>query len=191
MRFPAVTALTLLGLIPSSAVGQTSAPSLLRSFQRIALSDQFWCEGASAADFNKDGKADIVAGPWWWAGPDFKDRHEIYAPTATFELTLGESTKVTVPGFEGGLGKKNAYSDNFFAFPYDFNNDGWQDVLVVGFPGQLTVWYENPKGAADHWARHPIFMQTDNEFANIYGHHGRWEARVSLHHERRLRLRRG
>ncbi len=142
---------------------QEAAPPVLRSFQRILLSDQFWCEGAAFADLNKDGKQDIIAGPWWWEGPDFGKRHEIYAPTATFQLALGEKTLVTVPGFEGGLGKKNTYSDNFFVFPYDFNADGWMDLLIVGFPGQFTSWFENPQGAEKHWTRHRIFPQTDNE----------------------------
>lgn len=144
----------------------------LITFQRTPLSDQFWCEGASFADFNKDGANDIVAGPWWWAGPEFKVKHEIYAPKTTFDLALSPQTTVQVPGFEGGLGKKNTYSDNFFAFPQDFNADGWMDVLIIGFPGQLTAWYENPKGAEQHWTRHPVFTQTDNEsptFTDITG----------------------
>lgn len=145
---------------------------VLRSFQRIAVSDQFWCEGANAGDFNKDGKLDIVAGPWWWEGPEFKVRHEIYAPQQSFPLKLGEFTSVQVPGYEGGLGVANAYSDNFFAYPQDFNADGWQDVLVIGFPGKMTAWFENPKNSTDKWTRHPIFMQTDNEsptFTDITG----------------------
>jgi hypothetical protein len=136
---------------------------VLRSFQRIALSDQFWCEGAHHGDFNRDGVQDIVAGPWWWAGPEYQERHELYAPQATFALPLGEQTVVQVPGFEGGLGRKNAYSDNFFSWPHDFNGDGWLDVLVVGFPGKETAWYENPRNAGGHWPRHAIFPQTDNE----------------------------
>ena len=127
------------------------------------MSDQFWCEGASFADFNRDGANDIVAGPWWWQGPDFKSKHEIYPATKTFRLPLGEQTSVAVPGFEGGLGSRNTYSDNFFSFPYDFNSDGWMDVLVIGFPGKETSWFENPKGVEKHWARHVIFDQTDNE----------------------------
>lgn len=142
------------------------------SFQRIELTDQFWCEGASFADINKDGRNDIVAGPWWWEGPEFKKSREIYKPETSFKLSLGGLTAVNVPGFEGALGQKNAYSDNFFAFPHDFNADGWTDVLVVGFPGKLTSWYENPKGAEEHWKRHIAFLQTDNEspvFADITG----------------------
>ena len=37
------------------------------------------------------------------------------------------------------------------------------DVLVIGFPGKETSWFENPKGVEKHWARHIIFDQTDNE----------------------------
>jgi hypothetical protein len=150
----------------------SDAPPVVRTFQRTVLSDQFWCEGAHHGDFNRDGVQDIVAGPWWWAGPEYKERHEIYAPQATFKLPLGAQTVLEVPGFEGALGRKNAYSDNFFSWPYDFNADGWMDVLMVGFPGKETVWFENPKGAAGHWQRHLAFDRTDNEsptFTDITG----------------------
>lgn len=144
----------------------------LHTFKRLQLSDQFWCEGANFADFNRDGVNDIVSGPWWYEGPGFTNKHELYAPKTTFKLQLGPTTTVDVPGFEGGLGNKNTYSDNFFAFPRDFNNDGWPDVLIIGFPGQETVWFENPKTSDKHWPRHVIFTQTDNEsptFADLTG----------------------
>ena len=56
---------------------------------------------------------DVVSGPFWFEGPDFKKRHEYDvadkrkspAGTAPFELKLGPMTKVMVPGFHGGLGK--------------------------------------------------------------------------------------
>jgi hypothetical protein len=31
-------------------------------------------EGCAIADLNRDGKPDILAGPWWFAGPDFDRR---------------------------------------------------------------------------------------------------------------------
>jgi hypothetical protein len=144
----------------------------IHTFKRIQLSDQFWCEGANFGDLNNDGVNDIISGPWWWEGPDYQKRHEIYAPKTTFQLKLGPMTTVTVPGFEGGLGTQNTYSDNFFVWVYDFNKDGWSDILVVGFPGQSTGWFENPKGKDIHWTRHQIFEQTDNEsptFADLTG----------------------
>jgi hypothetical protein len=134
-----------------------------RSFKKIQLSDQFWSEGANFGDLNNDGVNDVFSGPYWWEGPDFTTRHEYYPATTTFQLKLGPMTTVEVPGFEGTLGKENKYSNNFFAWPYDFNKDGWKDILIIGFPGQDTSWFENPKGKDGHWTRHKIFDQTDNE----------------------------
>jgi hypothetical protein len=144
----------------------------LHSFKRIQLSDQFWCEGANFGDLNNDGVNDIISGPWWYQGPEFKKRHEFYPATATFQLKLGSMTSVAVPGYEGTLGVANKYSDNFFVWAIDFNKDGWKDILVVGFPGQDTSWFENPKGKEGHWVRHKVFDQTDNEsptFTDITG----------------------
>jgi hypothetical protein len=135
----------------------------VHTFTHQQLSDQFWSEGANAGDLNNDGVKDIVSGPYWWEGPGYSKRHEYYPATTTFQLKLGPATTVTVPGFEGTLGKENKYSDNFFVWIYDFNNDTWNDILIVGFPGTDTSWYENPKGKDGHWTRHTIFAQTDNE----------------------------
>jgi hypothetical protein len=138
-----------------------AADYTLRTFQRIQLSDQFWSEGANFGDFNHDGKNDIVSGPYWWEGPDFKKRHEYYP--ATNRWTLGPISKIRVPGFEGALGKINTYSDNFFAYTHDFNKDGWTDILIYGFPGLDASWYENPQGKEEPWARHKVFDVVDNE----------------------------
>jgi hypothetical protein len=168
MKPPVVLALVL-------AVSWAAAllvPEELHTFTRIQLSDQFWSEGATFGDLNNDGRNDIVSGPWWWEGPDFKIRHEYYPATTTFELKLGPMTSVRVPGFEGTLGRENTYSDNFFAFVHDFNKDKWNDILIIGFPGKDTSWYENPKGVDRHWTRHRVFDQTDNEsptFADLTG----------------------
>jgi len=106
-------------------------------FEKKRLTDAFHCEGASAADFNRDGTMDVVAGPYWYEGPDFGVRHE-YSPVKTFDPAHG-------------------YSDNFFAFTYDFDGDGWSDILIIGFPGTTAAWYENPRGAGNgHWPRHLI-----------------------------------
>ena len=158
--FPAAVALVW-GLLTA---GSGPAADELRTFKRIQLSDQFWSEGATFGDLNNDGANDIVSGPWWWQGPDFARRHEYYPATTTFDLKLGPMTTVKVPGFEGTLGKDNKYSDNFLAFTYDFNADRWLDILIVGFPGAETSWYENPRGApVGQWTRHVIFERTDNE----------------------------
>ena len=145
----------------------------LHTFKKQQLSDQFWAEGATFLDVNKDGKKDVLAGPYWYEAPDFTAKHEIYPATATFDRKKPDGTLEKVPGFEGALGTANKYSDNFFTFPQDFNGDGFDDLLVIGFPGQWTAWFENPKGAKDKpWAKHIALRITDNEsptFADING----------------------
>ena len=161
------TCLTVAALA-SVAVVASAEDYVIHSFKKIQLSDQFWCEGANFGDFNHDGKGDVVAGPYWWEGPDFKKRHEYYPAKKSFKLKKDDGTEVTIPGFEGALGKNNNYSDNFFAFTYDFNKDGWDDILIYGFPGQDASWYENPKGkknedGTEYWKKHKVFDVVDNE----------------------------
>jgi len=152
----------------STALVASAADYTLHTFKKIQLTDQFWSEGANFGDFNHDGHMDVVSGPYWWEGPEFKVRHEYYPAKKSFKVKKEDGSEQTIPGFEGALGKENAYSDNFFAFTYDFNKDGWDDILIYGFPGADASWYENPKGKTDaggseHWVRHKVFDVVDNE----------------------------
>src|SRR5436305_9993222 len=104
MKSCALFSALALSVLPLVAAEET------HGFKRIQLSDQFWSEGANFGDLNNDGVNDIISGPWWWEGPDFQKRHEIYAPKAVFQLKLGPMTAVMVPGFEGALGTQNTYS---------------------------------------------------------------------------------
>ncbi|HTD65647.1 MAG TPA: VCBS repeat-containing protein [Candidatus Limnocylindria bacterium] len=150
----------------SVSLSAFAADYTVHTWKKIQLSDQFWSEGANIGDFNHDSKMDVVSGPYWWAGPDFHVRHEYYPATKNF--SLGKVSNIQVPGFEGALGHNNTYSDNFFAFTADFNKDGWDDILVYGFPGKDASWYENPKGGknaggSEHWTRHKVLDVVDNE----------------------------
>ena len=132
----------MLILLLLGAFQAVAAEPTLHSFQRQTLSTEYFCEGAGFGDVSHDGKPDIVAGPYWYAGPDFKTKHEIYPPKPQ---------------------NRNRYADNFFSFVYDFNGDGWGDVLRVGFPGTPALVFENPKGAKGHWKRHQVFDWVSNE----------------------------
>ncbi len=115
-------------------------------FERKVLSSEFTCEGANFGDLDRDGDMDIVAGPYWYAGPDWTTRHELYEP------------KVFAPV---------GYSDNFFVWCEDFDADGWLDILVVGFPGKEAFWLRNPGSDAarrtQRWERFEVHASVDNE----------------------------
>ncbi len=147
-------------LIGGSWALQAASPN----FERIRVTPQFWGEGADFADFNRDGHNDVVYGPLWFEWPDFKTRHEIMPATQTFKLKQPDGSEKEIPGYEGALGVKNAYSNCFFCFADDFNHDGWADVLIIGMPGEQSYWYENPKQATNGpWKKHPALDVPDNE----------------------------
>jgi hypothetical protein len=149
MKLP--VSVSLVAIAGFASLGSAADPSV-SSYRKFQLSDQFYCEGATFADLNRDGKPDAISGPYWYEGPDFKKRHEIY-PAAIYN---GE----------------NGYSENFFAFAHDFNTDGWLDILVLGFPGVEASWFENPAATGQGWKRHVVFLPVDNEsptFADVLG----------------------
>ncbi len=125
-------------------------------WQKIQLDSEFFSEGASFGDIDGDGENDIASGPWVYFGPDFsaKTKAAIYEPKPF---------------------KKAGYSDNFFSFLYDFDDDGDSDILVLGFPGKDASWFENPgtgRKWTQHWPRHKVLEPVDNEspeFADITG----------------------
>ena len=52
----------------------------------------------------------------------------------------------TIPGFEE-VSERTTPTPKLLAFGRDINQDGWDDILILGFPGEKSSWYENPKGA--------------------------------------------
>lgn len=143
--------LCILPLLASCLFGSLAVADQPKRFEKQQLSEKYFAEGASVGDFNKDGRLDVICGPYWWSGPDFKRRHALY---------------------EGkDFPNDRGYSNNFFSFVDDFSGDGWDDVLVIGLPGTPAHWYENSQGHG-LWKKHLAFPTVDNEaptFADITG----------------------
>jgi len=161
-RFVIAVAALALGMGMAGAQGTTPA------FRKIQITDKFWSEGAAFADFNRDGKMDIVSGPFWYEGPEFKVRHQYRAAQHSFTTTNDAGQAAVIDGFDGS----HAYSEDFFAFTFDINGDGWPDIIAVGFPGTATYWYENPGNKEGDWPRHIIVDTTDDEspgFGDLFG----------------------
>ncbi len=83
-----------------------------------------------------------MAGPFWFAGPDFKTRQE-YRPVKAFS--------------------PKDYSDNFLTYAGDCNGDGWTDIVCVPWPGKEGYWYQNPAGQNGHWKQHLFYNMVGNE----------------------------
>ncbi|MBL8265557.1 FG-GAP-like repeat-containing protein, partial [Steroidobacter sp.] len=155
---PMVLAVTAAATVMAA---EDSAPS---GFKRSQLDLFYWSEGAAFGDLDKDGIPDVISGPYWWKGPQFKQRHEFYPAQATFDTVDGSGNAITYPGYPGALGRGSAYSeDNFLPFVHDFSGDGWNDVLIIGRPGAPAHIYINPKGRPGPWARHAVLDGVDNE----------------------------
>ncbi len=140
---------TLLALACLGACAHAFADAPEPKFERRTLRTDFFSEGCAVGDLDGDGKPDLVAGPHWYAGPDFRVRHA-FAPN---------------PGKPyDPLG----YSESFVQLVADLNGDGHPDVVTVGFPGKETYWYENPGAPTEApWKRHLFLAKTDNESPHL------------------------
>jgi len=104
-------------------------------FKKTKITGDFISEGVAVADLNKDGRMDIVAGYYWFEAPNWT-RHEM-APSRTYN-------------------PRTEYSDSFLNLGMDVNLDGWDDVVIIDFPGKPAFWFENPKNQPGAWKKHII-----------------------------------
>lgn len=141
--------LALLATVFSCRTVEPPAPRPL-AFTKHTLTTDFVSEGIAAADVNRDGKTDLLAGSFWFKAPEW-DRHEIDTPRV-------------FPVVEGILETIEAsYSNSMVNFAMDVNLDGWTDFIRIDFPGTAAYWYENPRNGAGYWKRYTIFETVGNE----------------------------
>ena len=122
------------------------------TWKKTVVEGKFRSEGVAVADVNKDGKNDVLVGDSWYEAPTWT-KHDIRKP--------GD--------FGDGL---HSYSKCMATWSADINGDGWDDQVVVGFPGDPALWYENPKGKDGYWPEHTIWHSACNEtplFTDLLG----------------------
>ena len=107
-------------------------------FSKFRLNPQFYSEGINTGDLNRDGIQDVISGPYWYPGPAFTQKLTFRAARVAPFDTTGDS-------------------DCYAIFTFDFNKDGWLDILSFRLPGGVeAVWYENPKGTGALWTFSPV-----------------------------------
>jgi hypothetical protein len=104
------------------------------NFTMQRLDEFYYAWDAAIADIDQDGVSDVVAGPYYYLGPDYTSRHEIY---------LGETYNPSTD-----------YTLNMVTHAADFTGDGWPDVLAT--ESRPMVLYVNPKGENRRWDRHEV-----------------------------------
>ena len=119
-----VGSLLIIYLSVTLSPGQSTTAFPPAILKKPILTRDFISEGVAVADLNKDGRMDIVAGYYWFEAPNWT-RHEM-APSRTFD-------------------PRKEYSNSFLNLGMDVNQDGWDDVVVVDYPGKPGFWFENPK----------------------------------------------
>lgn len=99
-------------------------------------------EACGVADFNNDGKPDVIAGPYLYCAPEFR-------PVKVREV----KSEVNEEG--------KGYAHDFMNLPLDVNADGKMDVVSGDWFSKETWWIENLLPTTAIWTQH-LIQKTGN-----------------------------
>jgi hypothetical protein len=112
-------------------------------WKKTVLSRDFVTEGISAGDIDGDGALDLVAGPFWFKGPEYKE-FQRYRP--------GHARPIDT-----------YVEDSFLSWSEDLDADGATDILMVGWPGKEITFYKNPGKEGGDWKAHRVLDEAATE----------------------------
>ena len=114
-------------------------------FRMQRINDFYYGWSASSADINRDGILDVVAGPFYYLGPDYESSRE-------FALLLASNPSAQ-------------YATAMVNFAFDYTGDGWPDVVAA--ETRPLALYVNPRGDRRRWDRHVVVADAISEI-NVF-----------------------
>lgn len=118
-------------------------------------------EACGVADFNKDGKLDIIAGEFVYLAPDWK--------------------AVRIRTVKGSVDDKgDGYRWDFANLTLDVDGDGWVDVISADWFEKRAVWFKNTGNAGGEWPASVIHEDGNFETAHLVDIDGDGKAREVL-----------
>ena len=109
--------------------GSGSAGAAQVSFVKHDIGN-FRSEACGVADFNGDGKMDVIAGPYLYLAPDWQ--------------------RIKVRDIGGNVDENGkGYYHDFANLPLDVNRDGSPDLVSFGWFTQKISWFENSLGVGE------------------------------------------
>jgi hypothetical protein len=142
---PLVVRAELRDLVQDAARPAVAQPPALKRSRDVRfamqLIDPGYCESVAVADFNNDGKLDIVSGEQWFEAPSWTPH------------------KIRDIAFTSG------YVDNFSDLAVDVDGDGYTDVVQIAYFARRIVWLKNPGKSTATWVETEIDAIGPTEFA--------------------------
>jgi len=130
--------LSVLFAMPGYSASTATGKSVKFVMHRVGT---FRSEACGVADFNNDGKLDIVAGPYWYEAPSWKPHQ--YRALEGKPDAKGKTYQVN----EKGIG----YWDDFMNAPLDVDGDGFMDLVTCCWFSMELDWYRNAGPNGGSW----------------------------------------